>query len=146
MAREGSLASRYLIRLLICAINKQADRHLQQDGRSLAVPTLCSSGCLPLQEMYTEYSECVQRCSAHGPAPRLRVFLFPASEEDSWLLSPEEDLYACNFLESSEYVGLEEVCPNCCARTSCRNNGPRSGAVSLMLCCGLGCLKAASLV
>ena len=50
--------------------------------------------------MYEEYRYSVQHCQALGRAPRLRVFLFPASEDGGTLLTPEQDLDGCNFFES----------------------------------------------
>ena len=70
-----------------------------------AAPTLSallafSCSKLLWQEMYEEYRYSVQHCQALGRAPRLRVFLFPASEDGGTLLTPEQDLDGCNFFES----------------------------------------------
>ena len=55
------------------------------------------------QEMYDEYSYSVQHCGGQGRAPRLKVFLFPASEED---LTPEQDLDGCDFFEGNRQAAI----------------------------------------
>lgn len=54
-----------------------------------------------VQEMYEEYAFSSQRSGSQGPPARLLVFLFPAREDDGCLLSPEEDLDGCDFLNGT---------------------------------------------
>ena len=56
-----------------------------------------------LQEMYEEYIDSSQSTQGQGRAPRLKVFLFPATEEDGNLLTPEQDMDGCNFFEGTRW-------------------------------------------
>ena len=61
-----------------------------------------------VQEMYDEYMHSAQLSGALSRAPRLKVFLFPATEEDASILTPEQDLEGYDFFESTRQV----TCPD----------------------------------